>query len=119
MIIKDGTNAKIESLKERLGLTGDVYLVGQNYIENLESHKRLLPDSIATTIEEAEAERLEYMRAEQERIEQLAAEEEERRKTELEKESSSEIEEDENSQVEETDYYKESIGEYEPDVSES
>lgn len=74
MIYKDGTNAKIESLKDRLGLTGDVYLVGQNYMENLESHKRLLPESTATTIEEAEAERLAFMEAEREMLAKLAAE---------------------------------------------
>lgn len=74
MIYKDGTNAKIESLKDRLGLTGDVYLVGQNYMESLESHKRLLPESTATTIEEAEAERLAFMEAEREMLAKLAAE---------------------------------------------
>jgi hypothetical protein len=87
MIIKDGTNAKIESLKERLGLTGDVYLVGQNYIENLESHKRLLPESTATTIEEAEAERLVFMKAEDERIAKLAEETEKQREAEETKET--------------------------------
>ena len=85
MIIKDGTNEKIESLKDRLGLTGDVYLVGQNYIENLESHKRLLPDSTAETIEEAEQERLAFMEAEREMLAKLAAEAEEQRKAEEEK----------------------------------
>lgn len=74
MIYKDGTNAKIESLKDRLGLTGDVYLVGQNYMESLESHKRLLPESTAATIEEAEAERLAFMEAEREMLAKLAAE---------------------------------------------
>lgn len=87
MIIKDGTNAKIESLKERLGLTGDVYLVGQNYIENLESHKRLLPESTATTIEEAEAERLAFIKAEEERVAKLAEEAEKQREAKEAKET--------------------------------
>lgn len=61
MIIKDGTNPKIEKEKERLGLTGDVYIDDAHHIESLYSHVRLLSEnkypSTAATIEEAEVER--------------------------------------------------------------
>jgi hypothetical protein len=58
MIIKNGTNERIEKIKQKLNLTGDVYLIKDTYIESLESHKKLNPNSTATTIEEAEEERL-------------------------------------------------------------
>ena len=79
MIIKDGTNANIEKHKQKLGLTGDVYLVNDHFMESLASHRRLFPDSTATTIEDAMAERIAY-EAEQERIrlEQAAQAEQER-----------------------------------------
>ena len=60
MIIKDKTNADIERHKEKLGLTGDVYLFKEHFIESLESHKKLVPNSTATTIQEAEQERIIY-----------------------------------------------------------
>lgn len=64
MIIKDGTDPKIEKVKERLGLTGDVYIDDAHHIESLYSHIRLLTEnnypSSATTIEEAEIERYAY-----------------------------------------------------------
>ena len=60
MIIKDKTNPNIERHKQRLGLTGDVYIVNDLFIESLESHKVLIPTSTATTIEEAEQERIQY-----------------------------------------------------------
>ena len=60
MIIKDHTNSAVERHKQRLRLTGDVYLINGIQIESLESHKRLIPTSTATTIEEAEAERIAY-----------------------------------------------------------
>ena len=66
MIIRDGSDPKIERMKYKLGLTGDVYLVGQNYIESLESHKMLILNSTAETIEEAEQERLALIAAEEE-----------------------------------------------------
>ena len=59
MIVKDETNENIERHKQKLGLTGDVYLLGVQ-IESLESHKRLIPTSTVTTIEEAEVERIAY-----------------------------------------------------------
>jgi hypothetical protein len=79
MIIKNGTNANIEKHKQKLGLTGDVYLVNDHFMESLESHHRLFPDSTATTIEDAMAERIAYEQ-EQERIrlEQAAQAEQER-----------------------------------------
>lgn len=67
MIVKDGTNPKIEKLKARLGLTGDVYLCNNHFVENLESHKKLIPNSVATNISEAFVERVEY-EIEQEKI---------------------------------------------------
>lgn len=67
MIVKDGTNPKIEKLKARLGLTGDVYLYNNHFVENLESHKKLIPNSVVTNISEAFVERVEY-EIEQEKI---------------------------------------------------
>lgn len=63
MVIKDNTNPAVERHKARLGLTGDVYIVNGLLIESLESHKQLLPASSATTIEEAEQERIAYEEA--------------------------------------------------------
>ena len=61
MIIRDGTNPKIEAIKETYGISGDVYIDDANHIESLYSHKRLLNEnkypSTAATIEEAEVER--------------------------------------------------------------
>ena len=61
MIIRDGTNPKIEAIKETYGISGDVYIDDANHIESLYSHIRLLTEnnypSTATTIEEAEVER--------------------------------------------------------------
>lgn len=67
MIYKDGENAKIEELKSKFStpLTGDVYVV-ENFIESLETHKIFYPESTATTIEEAEAERIALIAAEKE-----------------------------------------------------
>lgn len=67
MIVKNGTDPVIEKRKRRLGLQGDVYIFekdGVKHIEDLAGHKRLLNSmgvvSTATTIEEAEAERIAY-----------------------------------------------------------
>ena len=76
MIIRNGTNQKIEQFKQKLGLKGDVYVVNEHLIESLESHKILIPTSVATTIEEAELERITYeeeqklLREEQARLQQ-------------------------------------------------
>jgi len=62
MIIKDKTNLKVEKDKAVFGITGDVYLVN-HCMESLESHKLYMQQngeiSNATTIEEAEQERIE------------------------------------------------------------
>ena len=58
MIIKENTDNKIEEMKAKLGLTGDVYLYNEHFIESLESHKNLIPNSTAQTIEEAYEERI-------------------------------------------------------------
>lgn len=60
MIILNGTNEQIERLKAKAGIMGDVYLVRDHLMESLSSHKTLFPESTATTIEEAEAERIAY-----------------------------------------------------------
>lgn len=78
MIIPNGTDPNIKKHKQKLGLTGDVYLIDDHQLESLESHKRLFPDSQATNIQEAEVERLAYI-AEQARI---RAEEAERQRQE-------------------------------------
>jgi hypothetical protein len=73
MIIKDKTNLKVEKDKAVFGITGDVYLVN-HCMESLESHKVYMQQngeiSNATTIEEAEQERIEI----DERLRQLALE---------------------------------------------
>lgn len=78
MIITNGANEQIERLKARAGIAGDVYLVREHLMESLVSHKRLFPDSQATTIQEAEQERIAY-EEEQDAIreaERLAAQQE-------------------------------------------
>lgn len=64
MIIRDGTNPRVEKIKETLGISGDVYIDDANHIESLYSHIWLLNEnnypSMATTIEEAELERLDF-----------------------------------------------------------
>lgn len=76
MIVKDKTDPIVEEHKKRLGLTGDVYIVEGHFIENLESHKRLDPSSKATTIEEAEQERLALIETERLIAEEMAREQE-------------------------------------------
>jgi len=76
MIYKNGSNAVIERHKTLLGLTGDVYRVG-HFLESLTSHKQLISDSKAETIEDAEVERVEYeakLEAERSAAEQAADE---------------------------------------------
>ena len=64
MIIPDGTNPKVEQFKEELGISGDVYIDDGQHIESLYSHNRLLTSygvtPMATTIEEAEMERVRF-----------------------------------------------------------
>lgn len=64
MIVKDGTNPKVEEIKEEIGISGDVYIDDGNHIESLYSHIRLLTSygvtPTATTIEEAEVERIAF-----------------------------------------------------------
>lgn len=71
MIVKDKTNTKIEEMKSRLNLNGDVYLYNEHFIESLESHKKLIPESNVNTIEEAYQERVQWEKeqAEKRRIE--------------------------------------------------
>lgn len=85
MIYKDGTNASIEISKSELGLTGDVYVYDgdiRRRIASLESHRQLIPDSKATTIEEAYDERVEYERARAEAAARAAAERSENEESE-------------------------------------
>ena len=60
MIVKDKTDVKIEEIKKQLKLEGDVYVYNNHFVENLESHKHLIPNSEATTIEEAYEERIKW-----------------------------------------------------------
>ena len=60
MIVKNFTDMKIEKHKIRLGLKGDVYIWNDRFIESLQSHRRLFPNSTATTIEEAYEERVAF-----------------------------------------------------------
>jgi len=56
VIIRDESNLEIEKVKQKLGLVGDVYII-DNIIESLASHKKIVPNSTAKTIEQAEEER--------------------------------------------------------------
>jgi hypothetical protein len=71
MIYKDKTNPDIERMKQQLNLTGDVYIYNEHSIESLESHKNLIHDSTALTIEQAYEERVQWEQeqAEKRRIE--------------------------------------------------
>lgn len=60
MIVLDKTDSVMERRKQRLGLSGDVYIFGGHFIESLGSHKVLIPNSTAQTIEEAFDERVAY-----------------------------------------------------------
>lgn len=62
MVYRDKTDNAIERHKERLGLSGDVYVWGGHFVESLSSHKKLFPNSTAKTIEEAYNERDVYER---------------------------------------------------------
>lgn len=68
MIIKNGANyVGIERLKKKIGLSGDVYIYKNHYIENLATHKKLITESTAITIEQAYEERI-LWEAEQKRL---------------------------------------------------
>jgi hypothetical protein len=73
MIVRDKTNEIIERRKTRLGLSGDVYIFNSHFIESLESHKRLIPNSTAATIEEAYDERVAYEEEQERRRAEEAA----------------------------------------------
>lgn len=60
MIVKNGTDAGIEERKAAFGLEGDVYIYEGHFIEDMAGHRRLIPESTASTIEEAYQERVEY-----------------------------------------------------------
>ena len=70
MIYRDGKNPRIEKWKQEFHLKGDVYVIN-HFIESLESHRKLFPESRAATIEEAEHERIVFMKEEAERIANL------------------------------------------------
>jgi len=75
MIIKDKTNKYYEKQKKTFGITGDIYVINNHLVESLESHKLYMLQhnevSTATTIEQAEQERIELdERLKQEAIEQ-------------------------------------------------
>ena len=52
-IVRNNTDAKVEEMKLKLNLSGDVYIYNNHFMESLESHKKLFPESSATTIEQA------------------------------------------------------------------
>ena len=60
MIYRDNTDPVIERRKAALGLSGDVYIYNDHFIEDMDGHRRLIPESTAATIEEAYAERAEW-----------------------------------------------------------
>lgn len=70
MIYRDGMSPRIEKWKQELHLKGDVYVIN-HLIESLESHRKLFPESRAATIEEAEHERIIFMKEESERLANL------------------------------------------------
>ena len=61
MIYRDKRNLKIETVKQKLGLSGDVYVV-DGVIEDLQSHLKISENFIATNIEEAEQEMIYYLK---------------------------------------------------------
>ena len=69
-------------MKSRLGLSGDVYLYNNHFIENLESHKKLILNSKAKDINEAFVERVQY-EVEQEKLQAEQAKENQREIEEL------------------------------------
>lgn len=75
MIIRDKTDEIIERRKTRLGLSGDVYIWNGHFIESLDSHKVLIPNSTAQTIEEAYDERVAYEEEQERRRAEEAARE--------------------------------------------
>lgn len=75
MIIRDKTDEIIERRKTRLGLSGDVYIWNGHFIESLDSHRVLIPDSTAQTIEEAYDERVAYEEEQERRRAEEAARE--------------------------------------------
>lgn len=75
MIIRDKTDEIIERRKTHLGLSGDVYIWNGHFIESLDSHKVLIPDSTAQTIEEAYDERVAYEEEQERRRAEEAARE--------------------------------------------
>ena len=95
MIIAHGTNQQIESLKARAGIPAeaDVYLVKDHYMESLDTHRALFSWSTATTIQEAEGERLVY--------EQQLEEELERKREEARLQAEQETQEENNEDSEE------------------
>ena len=61
-IIRDKTNKVMQRHKTIHGISGDVYVITPgNIIESLASHKKLFPESTATTIEEAGAYHAQYL----------------------------------------------------------
>lgn len=60
MIFRDKTNPYIEKQKAIFGLSGDVYVVNHQ-MESLESHKKLIPNSKATTIDYTEKEYIQFI----------------------------------------------------------
>lgn len=75
MIIKNNTDERVERRKRRIGLSGDVYIWNGHFIESLDSHKVLIPDSTAQTIEEAYDERVAYEEEQERRRAEEAARE--------------------------------------------
>lgn len=105
MIIAHGTNQQIESLKARAGIPAeaDVYLVKDHYMESLDTHRALFSWSTATTIQEAEGERLVY--------EQQLEEELERQREEARLQAEQEAQNEENNEDSEEEEEEESEGE--------
>lgn len=74
-----------ERLKHRQALNlqdEDIYVYKEHFIESLRTHKNLIPNSTATTIEEALAERIAY--EEEQRLERIRLSQEEQAKLDIE-----------------------------------
>lgn len=74
MVYKSGDSKRIDKVKKRFNITGDVYLVG-DVMRNLESHKIEFPDSTASDIYEAEQEYITFLEEERQRQAELATKE--------------------------------------------
>ena len=74
MIIKDKTDPKIEAMKEKAGIKGDVYLIG-HLLESVESHNKTFGTHFRS-IAKAEEDRIRILEEERLQAEESKEDEE-------------------------------------------